>query len=94
MAETSRLDPPYIVTKEGRTYYVGADGSAWRVRDTVWKDRRHHEVTLERHLRSAQFLPTQKEDKGAYSLSEGARRVPTFADPRSGHPDSPRRWPP
>ncbi len=46
MAGSASLDPPYIVTKGMRTYYVAADGSAWRVRDTLWESRRHREVKL------------------------------------------------
>jgi hypothetical protein len=46
MAASTPVDPPYIVTKGTRTYYVAADGSAWRVRDTFWESRRHREVTL------------------------------------------------
>jgi hypothetical protein len=36
------------------------------------------EQSLERQLRAAAFLPTTKEDKDAYSLSEAERRTPTF----------------
>jgi hypothetical protein len=36
------------------------------------------EQTLERQLNAAAFLPTTKEDKDAYSLSEAERRTPTF----------------
>jgi hypothetical protein len=46
MAGSAPLDPPYIVAKGTRTYYVAADGSAWRVRDTLWESRRHCEVKL------------------------------------------------
>ena len=46
MPSSAPLDPPYIVTKSTRTYYVAADGSAWRVRDTLWESRRHREVKL------------------------------------------------
>ena len=34
---------------------------------------------LERQLNAAAFLPTTKEDKDAYSLSEAERRTPNFA---------------
>jgi hypothetical protein len=33
---------------------------------------------LARQLNAAALLPTTKEDKGAYSLSEAQRRTPTF----------------
>lgn len=46
MSASAPLEPPYIVTKGTRTYYVAADGSAWRVRDTLWESRRHREVKL------------------------------------------------
>jgi hypothetical protein len=46
MPASTPLEPPYIVTKGTRTYYVAADGSAWRVRDTFWESRRHREVRL------------------------------------------------
>jgi hypothetical protein len=46
MCASSPLDPPYIVTKGRRTYYVAADGSAWRVRDTLRESRRQREVRL------------------------------------------------
>jgi hypothetical protein len=36
------------------------------------------EQALERQLSAASFLPTTKEDKDAYSLSEAERRTPTF----------------
>jgi len=39
------------------------------------------EQALERQLRAAGFMPTRKEDKAAYSLSDAERRTPTFADP-------------
>jgi hypothetical protein len=36
------------------------------------------EQALERQLHAAAFLPTTKEDKAAYSLSDAERRTPTF----------------
>jgi hypothetical protein len=39
------------------------------------------EQALERQLRETSFLPTTKEDKAAYSLSEAERRTPTFREP-------------
>jgi hypothetical protein len=36
MHASGPLQPPYVVTKGTRTYYVAADGSAWRVRDAFW----------------------------------------------------------
>jgi len=36
------------------------------------------EQALERQLDAAAFLPTNKEDKDAYSLTEAERRTPTF----------------
>jgi hypothetical protein len=46
MGDNAPLDPPYVVIKGTRTYYVAADGSAWRVRDTLWESRRHREVEI------------------------------------------------
>jgi hypothetical protein len=42
------------------------------------------EQSLERQLGSAAFLPTTKEDKDAYSLTDAERRTPTFRDAKRG----------
>jgi hypothetical protein len=70
MPPDAPLEPPYIVTKGRRTYYVAADGSAWRVRDTFWEARRHREVSLGNL--SARYR--------LFTTPDGQRQVYEFAD--------------
>jgi hypothetical protein len=40
------LEPPFLVQKGGRWYFVAPDGAAWRVTDTLYERRRHRELNL------------------------------------------------
>jgi hypothetical protein len=70
MSDSGPPDPPYIVMKGTRTYYVAPDGSAWRVRDTLWELRRHREVALENP--SAEYR--------LFTNPDGRRQLYAFAD--------------
>jgi hypothetical protein len=70
MSAPSPLQPPYIVTKGRRTYFVAADGSAWRVRDAYWESRRHREVTLGSPAATHRL----------FTNPDGRRHVHEFAD--------------
>jgi hypothetical protein len=81
----------YVV--EGETPQTAArrsdgDGARLRQREGVKRaykfkpsdSRVLEQQALERQLNAAAFLPTTKEDKDAYSLSDAERRTPTFRD--------------
>jgi hypothetical protein len=57
---------------------VSAEGGRRAYKFEPSDSRIFEEQALERQLRAASFLPTTKEDKAAYSLSEAERQVPTF----------------
>jgi hypothetical protein len=40
------LEPPFLVQKGGRWYFVAEDAVAWRLTDTLYERRRHREVNL------------------------------------------------
>ena len=59
--------------------FVNAEGVKRGYKFKPSDSRVMEEQTLERQLKASAFLPTTKEDKDAYSLSEGERRgPPTF----------------
>jgi hypothetical protein len=40
------LEPPFLVQKGGRWYFVAPDGLAWRISDTLYERLRHREVNI------------------------------------------------
>lgn len=40
------LEPPFLVQKRGRWYFVAPDGAAWRIMDTLYERQRHREVNI------------------------------------------------
>ncbi len=40
------LEPPFLVQKGGRWYFVAPDGTAWRISDTVYERQRHRELNI------------------------------------------------
>jgi hypothetical protein len=58
--------------------FVNADGVKRAYKFKPSDSRVLEEQALERQLNAAAFMPTTKEDKAAYSLSDAERRTPTF----------------
>jgi hypothetical protein len=58
--------------------FVNAEGVRRAYKFKPSDSRVLEEQALERQLNAAAFMPTTKEDKDAYSLSEAERRMPTF----------------
>ncbi len=62
--------------------FVNASGVKRAYRFKPSDSRVLEEQALERQINAAAFLPTTKEDKDAYSLTDAERRTPTFGGPR------------
>lgn len=58
--------------------FVNAQGVSCAYKFKPSDSRVLEEQALERQLNAAAFMPTTKEDKDAYSLTEAERRTPTF----------------
>jgi hypothetical protein len=71
---------PHGDTTATERVFVNAQGVRRAYRFKPSDSRVLEEQSLERQLNAAAFLPTTKEDKDAYSLTDAERRTPTFRD--------------
>jgi hypothetical protein len=80
MSANAPLEPPYIVSKGARTYYVAADGSAWRVRDTVLESRHHREVKVGSPQANYRLFTNPDGRRLLYQFSRDEARGPSERD--------------
>jgi hypothetical protein len=79
--------PAVVVGRGTERVFVNAEGVRRAYKFKPSDSRVLEEQALERQLNAAALMPTSKEDKDAYSLSEAERRTPTFrATPREPRP--------